>query len=83
VLLPSDIYRKLITSVTAVLLPFVVYLLTLPSIPTVYNINLEDYFKEIVEETTSAFSVIFIKLYFHYSSTQSLRKQTDINKFEN
>jgi hypothetical protein len=30
VLLPSDIYRKPITSITAVLLPFVTYLLTLP-----------------------------------------------------
>jgi hypothetical protein len=32
VLLPSDINSKLITSVTAVLLPFVTYLLTLPHI---------------------------------------------------
>jgi hypothetical protein len=32
VLLPSDIHRKTITSVTAVLLPFVDYSLTLPRI---------------------------------------------------
>jgi hypothetical protein len=32
VLLPSDTYRKHITSITAVLLPFVTYLLTLPRI---------------------------------------------------
>jgi hypothetical protein len=30
VLLPSDTHRKHITSITAVLLPFVTYLLTLP-----------------------------------------------------
>jgi hypothetical protein len=30
VLLPSDTHRKSITSITAVLLPFVTYLLTLP-----------------------------------------------------
>jgi hypothetical protein len=30
VLLPSDTYRKRITPITAVLLPFVTYLLTLP-----------------------------------------------------
>jgi hypothetical protein len=33
VLLPSDTYRKTITSITAVLLSFVTYLLTLPRIP--------------------------------------------------
>jgi hypothetical protein len=32
VLLPSDTHRKPITSITAVLLPFVTYLLTLPRI---------------------------------------------------
>jgi hypothetical protein len=30
VLLPSDVHRKHITSITAVLLPLVTYLLTLP-----------------------------------------------------
>jgi hypothetical protein len=48
VLLPSDTYRKPITSITTVLLPFVTYLLTLPCItqfgfviptsPYIYNI---------------------------------------------
>jgi hypothetical protein len=35
VLLPSDTHRKPITSITAVLLPFVTYLLTLPLMYTI------------------------------------------------
>jgi hypothetical protein len=37
VLLPSDTHRKPITSITAVLLPSVTYLLTLPSISVKYS----------------------------------------------
>jgi hypothetical protein len=42
VLLPSDTHRKPITSITAVLLPFVTYLLTLPLFMAVFVHNAEN-----------------------------------------
>jgi hypothetical protein len=39
VLLPSDTHRKPIPSITAVLLPFVTYLLTLPRISEIPGLN--------------------------------------------
>jgi hypothetical protein len=37
VLIPNDTYRKHITDITAVLLPFVTHLLTLPRIRDLYS----------------------------------------------
>jgi hypothetical protein len=43
VLLPSDIRRKPITSITAVLLPFVAYLLTLPRTQVINSVLMRLY----------------------------------------